>query len=98
MYTLIALILSGVFMWRVSRQASRANDADRRIYDDLRHSDESRWLMILHIRQDLALIAFLLGTILTAILVMMGIIADGLGDHLREFLGWPIGLGLSNPG
>ncbi len=67
MFTLLAFVLiGGLAFW-----ADRANNQDRSSYgNDL---DEKRgFLLGLHIRQDLKLIAFLLG----GVLIMLGVIAD----------------------
>ena len=52
---LVAVILGLIAGW----VASRANDKDRAIYDPLGDEEASR-LLLLHIRQDVKLIAFLL--------------------------------------
>lgn len=66
MFTVSAIILSMLIVWYAGRQ----NENDRSEYDksplDLRE-----WLL-LHVRQDLKLICFLLG----GIFVMLGVIAD----------------------
>jgi hypothetical protein len=43
------------------------NEQDRHLYDE-----EGTWLLVLHVRQDLKLITFLLG----GVIVMLGVIAD----------------------
>jgi len=64
MFTLGAIALTGLLFWT----AQKANEKDRSIYD----SDDRVWLLALHIRQDLKLIAF----VLAGVMVMLGIIAD----------------------
>ena len=56
--------------------ANRANDKDRPTYDRLDDIEAAR-LLLLHTRQDAKLAAFML----FAILIMLGIIADGLPSH-----------------
>lgn len=63
MFTVIGFILVVGIGW----YAGWANDKD---YS--RYSDGKQWLLLLHIRQDLKLAAFLLG----GIIVMLGIVAD----------------------
>jgi hypothetical protein len=67
MFTVIAMALVGIVAWNVSR----VNDKERRIYDDA-PPDDRTWLVLLHIRQDMQLVAYLLGLIA----VMLGIVAD----------------------
>lgn len=59
--------------------AQRGNNADRRDYD--RQADNR--LLLLHIRQDLKLIAFLL----VAIAILIGLSADGAAVRLSGWLG-----------
>jgi hypothetical protein len=71
MFTLIAIGLMGVLAW----VAHRTNDKDRQLYEvDARFSDDSPYLrtLLLHIRQDLKLVAFLLA----GIMILLGILAD----------------------
>ena len=70
MFTLGAIILTGATMVF----ANRMNEADRATYDRT-PEDQQRWLVALHTRQDLKLIAFLLA----GILVALGVIADRVG-------------------
>lgn len=64
MYTVAAFVLVGLALFG----ASRGNNADRALYD--REPDNR--LLILHIRQDLKLVAFLLG----AVGILIGLTAD----------------------
>ena len=64
MFTLGAIALTGLLFWTVQK----ANQKDRSMYD----GDDRIWLLALHIRQDLKLIAF----VLAGVMVMLGIIAD----------------------
>jgi hypothetical protein len=66
MFTTGAIVLTVLLAWF----AQRKNEQDRLIYDQ---TDELRPLL-LHMRQDLKLIAFLLG----GAVVMLGIVADRL--------------------
>ena len=66
MFTLAALLALGAIGWLVGR----ANVRDRAIVAVL--SDDEVRTAILHARQDIKLVAFMLG----AILLMLGIIAD----------------------
>jgi hypothetical protein len=56
--------------------ATRANDRDRATYDRLDDVEAAR-LLLLHTRQDMKLVVF----VLLAILIMLGIIADRLPPH-----------------
>ncbi|MGD9542257.1 hypothetical protein [Methylocystis sp.] len=67
MFTLGAIILTVSLAWYAGRQ----NENDRSQYDGA-PLDLHEWLLLLHARQDLKLISFLLG----GILVMLGVIAD----------------------
>jgi len=67
MFTTIAFVMACLIAWYVGR----ANEKDRRIYDQTAPHLRD-WLLLLHIRQDLKLIAFLLG----GIIVMLGVVAD----------------------
>jgi hypothetical protein len=67
MFTLGALVLAILTGW----WAERKNEQDRS-QSDLAAQTGEDWLLRLHIRQDLKLIAFLLASIL----VMLGVIAD----------------------
>ena len=68
MFTFLAIILGGLLAFA----SNRANERERRT--GTQSSDELVNQSILHSRQDLRLIAYLLG----GILVMLGIIADRL--------------------
>jgi hypothetical protein len=70
MFTIGAVIAMIVIGWL----AHRKNEQDRPMYDRA-ISEDRVWLLVLHIRQDLKLIAFGLG----AILIMLGVIADRTG-------------------
>ncbi len=52
----------------------RFNNKDRPEYDSSQTNDIGQWVLLLHIRQDLKLVAFLLG----GVILMLGIIADRL--------------------
>jgi hypothetical protein len=65
MFTFGAILLTTLLVW----YAHRMNERDRSMYDD-----DSISLLLLHVRQDLKLVAFLLG----GAIVMLGIIADRL--------------------
>lgn len=67
MFTVAAIALVILLAWLVGRR----NEKDRPGYDSA-PSDLREWLLLLHIRQDLKLIAFLLG----GILIALGVIAD----------------------
>jgi len=67
MFTTGACFLLALLAWL----ASKANEKDRSMYDVALDSDRI-WLLVLHIRQDLKVAAFLLG----GIMVLLGIIAD----------------------
>lgn len=67
MFTAIAAGLLIFVTW----QSTRGNDNERKTYDNLPAADRD-WLVRLHVRQDLKLIALTL----SAILVMLGVIAD----------------------
>jgi hypothetical protein len=70
MFTAGALLLTTAIMWF----ASKMNDRDRSMYDRAT-PDDRVWILVLHVRQDLKLIAFLLaGT-----MIMLGVIADRIG-------------------
>ena len=68
MFTSIAFLLTLAIAWFTGRM----NERDRREYD--RHPDD-QWLLLLHSRQDLKLIAFSL----FGVIVMLGVIADRIG-------------------
>ena len=72
MFTAIACLAGALIVW----WAGRANDKDRPTYDRLDDVEAAR-LLLLHTRQDAKLAAFML----FAILIMLGIIADGLPSH-----------------
>lgn len=69
MFTVAAFILMTLVAWL----ARRTNEKDRAAYDaaapDMKH-----WVLLLHLRQDMKLVAFLLG----AVIVMLGVVADRL--------------------
>jgi hypothetical protein len=65
MFTFGAMLFGAVLMWL----AIRANEQDRPAYDE-----DRIWILVLHIRQDLKLVVFLLA----GVLVMLGVIADRL--------------------
>jgi hypothetical protein len=68
MFTGGALVLVAVLLF----VAHRGNQSDRRMYDlDRDNSDAVRHLM-LHIRQDMKMLVFLLA----GVIVMLGIVAD----------------------
>ncbi len=67
MFTGGAILLMLLFV----SYAHRQNENDRSQYDQM-PSDLREWFLLLHARQDLKLISFLLA----AILVMLGVIAD----------------------
>jgi hypothetical protein len=67
MFTVGAFLLTVLTAW----YASYANEKDRRTYDQA-HDDN--WTLLLHTRQDIKLVAFLLG----GVIVMLGVIADRL--------------------
>ena len=69
MFTTIAFFAGALIAWG----ANRANDKDRPTYDRLDDIEAAR-LLLLHARQDMKLIAY----VLFAILVMLGVIADRL--------------------
>jgi len=73
--TIAALILLAIAI----TAAQRGNEADRRDYD--RQTDNRP--LLLHIRQDLKLIAFLLA----AIAILIGLSADGAAVRLSGWLG-----------
>ena len=65
MFTFLSALMIGILAWWVSRQ----NETDRKTYQN---DADDTWLLILHLRQDLKLVAFLLG----GIIVMLGVVAD----------------------
>jgi hypothetical protein len=67
MFTFGAFALTILVAW----YADRKNKADRPQYDDL-PKDDAEQALLLHARQDLKLIAFLLA----AILIALGVVAD----------------------
>jgi hypothetical protein len=67
MFTVIAFVLLILLAWLVQRK----NEKDRSTYDGT-PSDLREWLLLLHLRQDMKLVAFLLG----GILIMLGVVAD----------------------
>ena len=69
MFTVGAFVLVILLAW----YAGRKNEQDRLSYDRAPPEDRM-WELVLHIRQDLKLVAFLLG----AVVVMLGIVADRL--------------------
>lgn len=54
---------------------SRNNNRDRASYDNQPTNDPGLWLLLLHLRQDIALAVWLLA----GILIMLGVIADRIG-------------------
>ena len=72
MFTAIACLAGALIVWGVGR----ANNKDRPTYDRLDDVEAAR-LLLLHTRQDMKLIAY----VLFAILVMLGVIADRLPSH-----------------
>ena len=50
----------------------RRNEEDRPGYDRARDRGDDLWQLTLHIRQDLKLVAFLLG----GVIIMLGVVAD----------------------
>jgi hypothetical protein len=69
MFTLGAFILVALIGWYVNGK----NEEDRPTYDNAA-LDDRIWVLVLHARQDLKLIAFFQG----AIIIMLGILADRL--------------------
>ena len=67
MFTIGAFVLICLIAWF----AARANEQERPKYDQALR-DENISLLVLHVRQDLKLVAFVLG----GILLMLGVIAD----------------------
>lgn len=69
MFTTAAIFLAGITAWL----AQRANERDRATYDPLLDDgNDFRRAILLHIRQDLKVVAFLLA----AVVVMLGVVAD----------------------
>lgn len=68
MFALFAVVLAGGLMW----YADRTNRRDRKLDYDRLTDDERMSALVLHSRQDLKTIAFLL----FGIMVLLGIIAD----------------------
>jgi hypothetical protein len=68
MFTLGAFVLLGLVGWGVRR----IQDRERPEYG---HLDEPNALLLLHIRQDIRLIATMLG----GVIIMLGLIADRIG-------------------
>ncbi len=64
MFTIAAVILITAAAWL----ANRDNSKERGGYE---HSQDN-WVLLLHLRQDMKLVAFLLG----AAIIMLGIVAD----------------------
>jgi len=72
MFTGVAVLLTAVAAWL----AQQANEKDRSSYDGLMDGgDEFQRAMLLHIRQDLKLIAFLIAVLI----LVLGIVADRVG-------------------
>jgi hypothetical protein len=67
MFTIGAIALCILLAWL----AQRKNEIDRKTYDQTPEHLQ-QWMLLLHTRQDLKLIAFLL----CGILVMLGVLAD----------------------
>jgi hypothetical protein len=70
MFTVGAVALLVMLAWFVFRQ----NEQDRMTYDRT-VAQELPWLLAIHARENLRLIAFFLG----AIIVLLGVIADRMG-------------------
>jgi heme A synthase len=68
MFTGIAVVILAIAAW----WTDRANNKDRANQYDGHAGEDGNWLLLLHIRQDLKLIAMLLG----GVLLMLGISAD----------------------
>ena len=68
MFTVGACFLVALLVWL----ATWTNKKDRPDYDRNAPDELSRWLLLLHIRQDLRVMAFLLG----GVMVLLGILAD----------------------
>ena len=66
MFTAVAFGVTMLLAW----YGGRKNDQDRPTYDRAL-PDERIWLLVLHIRQDLKLVAFFLG----GVIIMLGVIA-----------------------
>jgi hypothetical protein len=67
MFTLLAIGLVVLLIFL----ARRMNEQDRPIYTEDEQTDRT-WRLVLHVRQDLKLVTFLLG----GVIVMLGVIAD----------------------
>ena len=67
MFTAGALVFMILIMWF----AQRKNEQDRPMYDRAL-PDERVWILVLHLRQDLKAVVFLLA----GVMVMLGVIAD----------------------
>lgn len=67
MFTVGAFFFASLIAWL----SQRKNDQDRSQYQ----TEERDWLVALHVRQDIKLIAFLLA----GIIIMLGVIADRVG-------------------
>ena len=70
MFTVGAIVL--VFF--ISKAANKGNDVDRKNYDYMTSPDDRLWLLALHTRQDLKLVAFLL----MGVIFVLGVVADRL--------------------
>ena len=68
MFTAGACFLVALLVWL----AKRTNKKDQPDYDRNAPDERSQWLLMLHIRQDLKVIAYLLA----GIMVLLGILAD----------------------
>jgi hypothetical protein len=73
MFTVGACFFVALLAWL----AHRFNEKDRREYRV--PDDRQEWLLVLHIRQDLKLVTFLLG----GIMILLGIIADQVHPVIR---------------
>lgn len=71
MFTFGAFLLGGGLAWLSWRESNK----DRVSYDRLGLDQSAFQLLLLHIRQDLRLVAFLL----FGVIVMLGIVADRIG-------------------
>jgi len=67
MFTLLAIGLVGLLLF----SANKMNQQDRPMYSEAEAEDRT-WPLVLHIRQDLKLIAGLM----CGVLIMLGILAD----------------------
>ena len=68
MYIVGAIILSVFLVW----SAHAGNREDRAEYNRLHTVDDGNWLLLLHARQELKTIVFLLA----GVIVMLGVVAE----------------------